>query len=86
MNEEELITRDDLNNLVAQRVCDILSAGRFIPFTKGAQLPYDEPGFKVGVWDIAKHPNAIGSILRVGFTATGRKDEELKYVFLMELK
>ena len=84
--QNDLITQDDLNNLIGKRVLDILRSGKLIPFSKGSQIPYEDQGYIVGAWDIAKHPHSVGSILRVGFSEGGMLDKELKYVFLMEMK
>lgn len=85
----ELVTQDELNALIGRRVYLTMKEGRFVPFSKGMQVPYTEPGFKASTWDVIKHPNNFGSILRVGFTHDGQQDDpsaELKYVFLMEMK
>jgi hypothetical protein len=85
----ELITQDELNAMIGRRVYLTLKEGRVVPFTKGMQVPYTEPGFRASTWDVIKHPNNFGSILRVGFVDNGNESDpsaELKFVFLMEMK
>lgn len=85
----ELVTQDELNALIARRVYLTIKEGKFLPFEKGMQVPYEGPGFKASTWDVIKHPNKFGSILRVGFTDNGQEDNpgaELKFVFLMDMK
>jgi len=84
-----MVTQDELNALIGRKMFLMMQEGRFMPFAKGMVVPYTEPGVQASTWDVVKHPNNFGSILRIGFVDSGRENDpsaELKYIFLMEMK
>lgn len=83
----ELVTPEQLNEIVAASIFRALRHGRIVKRERHGPINYDDPGCVALGWDIVRHSDRWGSTMRVVFRQADKEDgEEKEFVYLVDLK